>query len=131
MKLLETDKVFAFVDIGPIARGHSLVIPKCTLRWDCADVDHAAKLSDLPDEEMADILPALKKIAVASVSQLVNELTAGIRQLQHPSGTSPSGPADVEQRPCRAPGRRPRPLSHDSQARRRGRQGGTGHWMAR
>jgi diadenosine tetraphosphate (Ap4A) HIT family hydrolase len=32
MKLLETDKVFAFVDIGPIARGHSLVIPKCTFQ---------------------------------------------------------------------------------------------------
>jgi hypothetical protein len=30
-------------------------------------IDHAAKLSDLPDEEMADILPSLKKIAVASV----------------------------------------------------------------
>jgi diadenosine tetraphosphate (Ap4A) HIT family hydrolase len=28
MKLLETDTVFAFMDIGPIARGHCLVIPK-------------------------------------------------------------------------------------------------------
>ena len=28
MKLLETDTVFAFMDIGPIARGHCLVLPK-------------------------------------------------------------------------------------------------------
>jgi diadenosine tetraphosphate (Ap4A) HIT family hydrolase len=28
MKLLETETVFAFLDIGPIARGHCLVIPK-------------------------------------------------------------------------------------------------------
>jgi diadenosine tetraphosphate (Ap4A) HIT family hydrolase len=27
-KLLETESVLAFVDIGPIAKGHSLVIPK-------------------------------------------------------------------------------------------------------
>lgn len=29
-KLLETDTALAFMDIGPIARGHCLVIPKCT-----------------------------------------------------------------------------------------------------
>ena len=28
MKLLETDTIFAFMDIGPIARGHCLIIPK-------------------------------------------------------------------------------------------------------
>lgn len=31
MKLLETETVFAFMDIGPIAKGHCLVIPKCEL----------------------------------------------------------------------------------------------------
>lgn len=30
--------------------------------------DHAEKLTDLPDEHMAEILPALKKLAKASVS---------------------------------------------------------------
>ena len=30
--------------------------------------DHAAKLSDLPEEHMADILPACKKLATATVS---------------------------------------------------------------
>jgi len=29
MKLLETETIFAFMDIGPIAKGHCLVIPKC------------------------------------------------------------------------------------------------------
>jgi diadenosine tetraphosphate (Ap4A) HIT family hydrolase len=29
MKLLETDAILAFMDIGPIAKGHCLVIPKC------------------------------------------------------------------------------------------------------
>lgn len=28
-KLLETDTVLAFMDIGPIAKGHCLVVPKC------------------------------------------------------------------------------------------------------
>lgn len=28
MKLLETETIFAFMDIGPIAKGHCLVIPK-------------------------------------------------------------------------------------------------------
>ena len=29
MKLLETETIFAFMDIGPIAKGHCLVITKC------------------------------------------------------------------------------------------------------
>lgn len=28
-KLIETETVLAFMDIGPIAKGHCLVIPKC------------------------------------------------------------------------------------------------------
>ncbi|BEJ13222.1 hypothetical protein CspHIS471_0303960 [Cutaneotrichosporon sp. HIS471] len=55
-KLLETETVLAFMDIGPIAKGHCLVIPKY----------HAAKLADLPEDQMGDILPALTKIAKAS-----------------------------------------------------------------
>ncbi|KAK4684007.1 histidine triad (HIT) family protein, partial [Tremellales sp. Uapishka_1] len=64
MKLLETDTILAFMDVGPIARGHCLVIPKY----------HAATLGDLPDEQMNDILPALKKVAVASGSKDYNVL---------------------------------------------------------
>ncbi|GAA5914831.1 adenosine 5'-monophosphoramidase [Sporobolomyces salmoneus] len=54
-KLIDTDLSYAFLDIGPIAKGHSLVIPKY----------HGAKLHDLPDEAMTDILKNLKKLAVA------------------------------------------------------------------
>ncbi|WOO85741.1 Hit family protein 1 [Vanrija pseudolonga] len=64
MKLIETDTILAFMDIGPIARGHCLVIPKY----------HAAKLTDLPDDQMGDILPALKKLAKATGAENYNIL---------------------------------------------------------
>ncbi|EIW73110.1 hypothetical protein TREMEDRAFT_70899 [Tremella mesenterica DSM 1558] len=64
MKLLETETVYAFMDIGPIARGHCLVIPKY----------HAEKLTDLPDDQMVDILPTCKKLAKATGSTDYNIL---------------------------------------------------------
>ncbi|KAG6890582.1 Adenosine 5'-monophosphoramidase [Termitomyces sp. T32_za158] len=54
-KLVETDFSFAFLDIGPLSKGHALIIPKY----------HAAKLHELPDEHLTDILPIAKKIALA------------------------------------------------------------------
>ncbi|KAF9783166.1 HIT-like protein [Thelephora terrestris] len=56
LKLVETEKSFSFLDIGPIARGHALVIPK----W------HGEKLHDVPDEYLQDSLIVAKKIAIAS-----------------------------------------------------------------
>lgn len=79
MKLLETDSILAFMDIGPIARGHCLVIPKCKSARGAAPTtkrpagpslmgtDHAAKLTDLPEDQMKEILPACKKLAQATV----------------------------------------------------------------
>ncbi|GFZ42294.1 Adenosine 5'-monophosphoramidase [Saitozyma sp. JCM 24511] len=64
MKLFETDTIFAFMDIGPIAKGHCLVIPKY----------HATKLTDLPDDQMGDILPACKKLAAATGEENYNIL---------------------------------------------------------
>ncbi|OKL61527.1 Hit family protein 1 [Talaromyces atroroseus] len=55
-KLFENDKVFAFLDIQPLSRGHALVIPKF----------HGAKLTDIPDEDLSEVLPVAKKIAQAS-----------------------------------------------------------------
>ncbi|KAL6239109.1 hypothetical protein BDW75DRAFT_166952 [Aspergillus navahoensis] len=52
-KLFESDKVFAFLDIQPLSRGHALVIPKY----------HGAKLTDIPDDYLTEILPVAKKIA--------------------------------------------------------------------
>ncbi|KAH9948258.1 HIT-like domain-containing protein [Amylocystis lapponica] len=54
-KLIETETTFSFLDIGPLSRGHALVIPKY----------HAAKMHELPDESLADILVVAKKIALA------------------------------------------------------------------
>ncbi|KAK4699925.1 histidine triad (HIT) family protein, partial [Phenoliferia sp. Uapishka_3] len=54
-KLHETDKTLAFLDVGPISKGHALIIPK----------HHGAKLHDLPDEALVELLPIVKKIAVA------------------------------------------------------------------
>ncbi|KAJ8292806.1 Mitochondrial distribution and morphology protein 34 [Rhodotorula toruloides] len=75
-KLIETDAIYSFLDIGPLSKGHALVIPKCpplshTLNLALADkrcalgTDHAPKLHDVPDEHLGEILATLKKIAVA------------------------------------------------------------------
>ena len=52
-KLLENDKVFAFLDIGPCSKGHCLVIPKF-----CAEQMH-----EIPDDYLAEVLPAVKKVS--------------------------------------------------------------------
>ncbi|KAF5677295.1 hit family 1 [Fusarium heterosporum] len=55
-KLFESDKTFAFLDIGPLSKGHALVIPK----------HHGAKLADIPDDQLEEILPVVKKIVHAT-----------------------------------------------------------------
>ncbi|KAM0751045.1 HIT-like protein [Meredithblackwellia eburnea MCA 4105] len=55
-KLVETDKTFAFLDIGPLSKGHALVIPKY----------HGAKLHDIPDDSLTELLPIAKKLAIAT-----------------------------------------------------------------
>jgi len=54
-KLVETETTYSFLDIGPLAKGHALIIPKY----------HAEKLHEVPDEYFADTLPIAKKIATA------------------------------------------------------------------
>ncbi|PWY94424.1 HIT domain protein [Aspergillus sclerotioniger CBS 115572] len=63
-KLFESDKVFAFLDIQPLSRGHALVIPKY----------HGAKLTDIPDEDLREILPVAKKIAQVTGAEDFNIL---------------------------------------------------------
>ncbi|KAH9932752.1 HIT-like protein [Epithele typhae] len=63
-KLVETEKVFSFLDIGPLSKGHALVIPKY----------HAEKFHQLPDEDLADLLPTAKKIALALGAENYNIL---------------------------------------------------------
>jgi diadenosine tetraphosphate (Ap4A) HIT family hydrolase len=55
LKVFENDKILAFLDIQPLSKGHTLVIPKV----------HGVKLHDIPDEYLLDVLPVLKKLAIA------------------------------------------------------------------
>ncbi|KAH9891887.1 HIT-like protein [Cubamyces lactineus] len=63
-KLIETEKVYSFLDIGPLSKGHALIIPKY----------HAEKLHEVPDEYFTDVLPAAKKIALALEAENYNLL---------------------------------------------------------
>ncbi|KAJ5088753.1 hit family protein 1 [Penicillium angulare] len=63
-KLYESARVYAFMDIQPLSRGHALVIPKF----------HGAKLTDIPDEDLTEILPVAKKIAQATGAKDFNIL---------------------------------------------------------
>lgn len=63
-KLIETETTYSFLDINPLAKGHSLVISKY----------HAEKLHELPDESLTDILRIAKQIAVATGAENYNIL---------------------------------------------------------
>ncbi len=54
-KIYEDDDVLAFLDIGPISDGHTLVIPK----------QHFEKLHDCPPELLGRVVERLGKIAEA------------------------------------------------------------------
>ncbi|CAP64567.1 uncharacterized protein PODANS_5_8420 [Podospora anserina S mat+] len=55
-KLFESDKTLAFLDINPLSKGHALVIPK----------HHGEKLTDIPDDQLGEILPVVKRLAAAT-----------------------------------------------------------------
>jgi len=63
-KLFESDKVLAFLDINPLSRGHALVIPKY----------HGEKLLDIPDDQLSEILPVVKKLVKATGAENYNVL---------------------------------------------------------
>ena len=52
VSLIETDTTLAFLDIGPLSKGHALVIPK----------HHAEKFHELPIESLKDLLPVAQKV---------------------------------------------------------------------
>lgn len=54
-KIAEDENHYAFLDINPLAKGHTLVIPK----------KETDKYFDLPDEELASLVVFSKKIAKA------------------------------------------------------------------
>ncbi|KAJ3044453.1 Adenosine 5'-monophosphoramidase [Rhizophlyctis rosea] len=53
-KLFETELTYAFLDVGPLSKGH-LVIPKA----------HSQYFHEVSDEALADLLPVAKKVAKA------------------------------------------------------------------
>lgn len=54
-KIAETENCFAFLDISPLAKGHTLVVPK-------REVDY---IFDLTDQELTELHLFAKKIAIA------------------------------------------------------------------
>lgn len=54
-KIAEDDRFFAFLDINPLAEGHTLVIPK-------KEVDY---IFDLDDRELSDMICFAKKVSGA------------------------------------------------------------------
>lgn len=54
-KVFENDHVFAFLDIGPVSEGHTLVVPKI----------HAANLAEGSEVEARELMAAVYRIAPA------------------------------------------------------------------
>lgn len=54
-KIAEDDQFYAFLDIHPVAKGHTLVIPK-------EEIDY---VFDLPDDLLGDLVVFAKKVALA------------------------------------------------------------------
>ena len=54
-KIAEDDRFFAFMDINPVSKGHTLVVPK-------KEVDY---IFSLGDEELGEMMVFAKKVAVA------------------------------------------------------------------
>lgn len=70
--IAENEKFFAFLDIFPLQKGHTLVVPKI-------EVD---KIFDVPDEYLAELLlfakPIAKAIEKAYPCNRVNMVTVGL-----------------------------------------------------
>lgn len=73
LKLYETAKTLAFMDIQPTAAGHALIIPK----------HHGAKLHNIPDDTLQEILPIAKKIAIAGDLNIESPEGTGYNVLQN------------------------------------------------
>lgn len=54
-KIYEDDFSYAFLDISPVNKGHTLVVPK----------KHCVNLMDIPDDDLGELMIAAKKVAIA------------------------------------------------------------------
>lgn len=69
-KVYEDDKVLAFEDINPIAKGHTLIIPK----------GHAENLWEIPSEDLVAIHLASQKI-IHAIKKALNPTGVAVLQL--------------------------------------------------
>lgn len=65
-KIAEDDRHYAFLDINPVVKGHTLVIPK-------REVDY---VFDLSEEEIADLMKFARKVAISIKSNIDCERVA-------------------------------------------------------
>jgi len=78
MKIFESDKTLAFLDIGPLSKGHSVGrFPACHALSSALEQPltsgiqliipkhHGAKLHDIPDDQLSEVLSVTKRIALA------------------------------------------------------------------
>ena len=56
-KVYEDEKILAFLDLGPVNKGHTLIVPK----------KHFETLLDMPDKLLAELIKATKKVAKAVI----------------------------------------------------------------
>ena len=54
-KVYENNKVLAFLDIGPVHKGHTLVIPK----------EHYETILDIPEDLLKEVIAVTKKVSKA------------------------------------------------------------------
>ena len=54
-KIYENDKVLAFLDIAPVHKGHTLVIPK----------EHYETILDIPEDLLKEVISVVKKVSKA------------------------------------------------------------------
>jgi len=59
-KVYEDDKIVSFLSINPVNPGHTLVITK----------NHYANLSEIPEEELAELIIIVKKVAAKLIAKL-------------------------------------------------------------
>ena len=79
--IFENDSILAFLDISPISKGHTIVIPK----------NHYSNLEDIPNYELTELYKEVKNIAtlihkklkIDGYNILQNNFTAAGQVIQH------------------------------------------------
>ncbi len=59
-RVYEDGKVLAFLDIGPVSKGHTLVIPK----------NHYKTIMDIPDDVLKDLILVVKRVSGAVIDAI-------------------------------------------------------------